>query len=174
MQVLVSAEAIQTRVRQLGATLEERLASQQFVMIGVLDGAFIFLADLVRSISLAHRMGFVSASSYRGAVTEAAELLVSTKGMPDVSGLTVVLVDDIFDTGKTLERLKHQLHAAGAAQVVTVVLLWKTGRRTVDLTPDYYGFEIPDQFVVGYGLDFDEQYRHLPDICVLNAELPAD
>jgi hypoxanthine phosphoribosyltransferase len=125
----------------------------------------------MRSISIPHRVGFVQASSYRGATTEGGELTVGTSLMPDLAGRDVLLVDDIFDTGRTLVRLKQELADSGAASVQTAVLLWKEGRSQVEMTPDYHGFHIPNQFVIGYGLDYNDDYRHLPMIAVLE---PAD
>jgi hypoxanthine phosphoribosyltransferase len=134
-------------------------------VIGVLTGSLMVMADLIRSLDLPLRVGFVQASSYRG--TTPGPLRINPDFMPDVENRDVVLVDDIFDTGHTIEKLVAQLQQAGARSVRTAVLLRKLGRQEVAMTPHYVAFEIPNEFVVGYGLDYNDGYRELPYVAVL-------
>jgi hypoxanthine phosphoribosyltransferase len=129
----------------------------------------MFLADLVRHLDLPLRIALVQASSYRGATTTAGELRVQQELLPDVRDHHVLLLDDILDTGQTLAHLVQHLKGLGAASVRSGVLLRKHGRQKVPIEPDYCGFDIPDAFVVGYGLDYNDMMRHLPYIAVLSA-----
>lgn len=167
MYTLISADQIATRVTELGTAISEAYHNRPLTVLGVLNGSVIFVADLMRSISVPHRVGFVQASSYRGAKTEGGALTVATGLMPDIAGRDVLLVDDIFDTGRTIERLLDEVRVARPATLQTAVLLWKDETSQVKLTPDYYGFRIPNKFVIGYGLDYNDDYRHLPMIGVL-------
>ena len=137
-------------------------------MIGVLHGSVVFVADLIRAVSTPHQLGFVLASSYRGAATSPAELRLMLDGLPDIAGRSVLLVDDILDTGRTLSALKERLAERRPSEIRTAVLLWKRERTETAVVPDYFGYEIPDRFVVGYGLDFNGDYRHLPFIATLD------
>lgn len=168
MRRLIEQDAIQERVDELGADLTRLYEGRPLTVVGVLTGCMLFLADLVRTISVPHRIGVVHASSYRGATTEAGELRVDTTLLTDISDRDVLIVDDIFDTGQTLKRLVSSLQTAGARSVRTAVLLVKEGRSEVDVTPDHHCFQIPDVFVVGYGLDYSDDYRHLPHIAALD------
>ncbi len=169
MQTLLTAAQIAARVEQLGARISQDYHEQPLLVIGVLHGSIVFVADLIRSISTPHQLGFVLASSYRGTATSPAELHLQLDTLPDLTGRRVLLVDDILDTGKTLSTLKRKLLERGPDDVRTAVLLWKSARTESDLQPDYFGFEIPDRFVVGYGLDFHGDYRHLPFIGALES-----
>src|SRR5437763_3255538 len=122
------------------------------------------LADLVRHLDLPLRIGLIQASSYRGTATRPGTLHVQPELVPDVRGRHVLLLDDILDTGQTLAYLTDHLRGLGAASVRSAVLLRKTGRQRVPVEPDYCGFDIPDVFVVGYGLDYNDEHRHLPYI----------
>ncbi|MBV9122868.1 MAG: hypoxanthine phosphoribosyltransferase [Planctomycetes bacterium] len=171
MESLISAGRIQERVaelaRQIAADYRER---RPVTIIGVLTGSLMFLADLVRHLDGPLRIGLIQASSYRGAVTDPGPLRVGPEFLPDVRGRHVLLLDDILDTGQTLDHLSRQLHGLGAASLRVAVLLRKRGRQKVPLEPDYCGFDIPDVFVVGYGLDYNDEYRHLPYVAVLPEE----
>ncbi|HUQ71752.1 MAG TPA: phosphoribosyltransferase family protein, partial [Planctomycetaceae bacterium] len=125
------------------------------------------VADLIRAMPIPHQIAFVRAASYRGATTTGTNLLTSLEGLPDVAGRDVLLIDDIFDTGRTLSALADSINNLGPASLRTAVLLWKVDRREVASTPDYFGFRIPDEFVVGYGLDYGGHYRNLPEIAVM-------
>jgi hypoxanthine phosphoribosyltransferase len=154
----------------MGSRLCAEIPEGPVTVVGVLTGCLVFLADLIRRMPRPLRLGLVQASSYRGAATSPGELRLDLDGLPDLTDQTVLLLDDIFDTGKTLTALREELLRRGARRVVTVVLLWKAARRQVPWTPDHFGFEIPDEFVVGYGLDHQGDHRHLPHIAVLEPE----
>ena len=169
MQTLLTAAQIAARVEQLGVQLTRDYQQQPLLVIGVLHGSIVFVADLIRAISTPHQLGFVQASSYRGCATAPDELRLQLDALPDLTGRRVLLVDDILDTGRTLSALKVKLCERGPADVRTAVLLWKRDRTETELSPDYFGFEIPDRFVVGYGLDYNGDFRHLPFIGTLDA-----
>ncbi|CAL5221099.1 g3231 [Coccomyxa viridis] len=158
----------------MGRTIAEDFEEKEPLIIGTLNGAFVFMADLVRAVQPVPEglnMDFLRASSYTGAATtgqDAVEMGLVSK-IP-IHGRHILLVEDIIDTGKTLQELCSRMRKQGAASVSTVTLLDKVARRVVDLEPDYRGFECPDEFVVGYGLDYDEQYRSLPYVGVLRPE----
>ena len=141
--------------------------NQPVTIVGVLTGSLIFLADLIRNLDLALRIGLIQASSYRGATTRPGQLHVQPELVPDVRGRHVLLLDDILDTGQTLGYLVDHLHDLEPLSLKVVVLLRKLGRQQVQVVPDYCGFDIPDKFVVGYGLDFNDEFRHLPYVAVL-------
>jgi hypoxanthine phosphoribosyltransferase len=167
MQILIPAERIRQRVGELARQIADDYHGRPVTIVGVLTGSLIFLADLIRHLDLSLRVGLVQASSYRGAVTAPGELHIQPELTPDVNGRHVLLLDDILDTGQTLSHLVGHLRGLGAASVRVAVLLRKQGRQQVPLEPDYCGFDIPDAFVVGYGLDFNDEFRHLPYIAVL-------
>lgn len=166
MQVLLSEETIRRRVVELGEQIAADYRDRPLTVLGVLTGSLMFVADLVRRIDVPLQIGFLQASSYRGESTAAGELQLNPDFTPDVVGRDVLLVDDILDTGHTLSTITSQLADSGAVRVSTAVLLWKRERTVVDIQPDYTGFEIPDEFVIGYGLDYNDQYRHLPHIAI--------
>ncbi len=170
MKPLLSETEIQARVDGLGAEIAGDYREQPVTVLGVLTGSLVFLADLIRRMDLSLRVGLIQASSYRGAATSPGKLSWNTDLVPNLSGRHVLLVDDIFDTGTTLQTLYQEIQNSEAASVRTCVLLWKTARTKVPLKPDYVGFEIPDAFVVGYGLDYNDHYRHLPYIAVMEPE----
>jgi hypoxanthine phosphoribosyltransferase len=167
MEVLLPAERIRERVSELAGLIARDYHGRPVTIVGVLTGCLIFLADLVRQLDLPLRVHLVQASSYRGASTTAGALDFSDAMLPDLRGRDVLLLDDILDTGQTLVRLVAHLRDLGAQSVRVVVLLRKIGRQQVAFEPDYCGFEVPDVFVVGYGLDYNDEYRHLPYIAVL-------
>jgi hypoxanthine phosphoribosyltransferase len=166
---LISAAAIQNSVAELGGTISRDYADRPLTVLGVLTGSIMLVTDLMRRIDQPHQLGLLQASSYRGPATYPGELRINADFLPDVRGRDVLLVDDIFDTGRTLASVVQRVQALGPASVRTAVLLWKRPRTQVDLRPDYVCFEIPDEFVVGYGLDYNGEYRHLPYIGVLEA-----
>lgn len=168
MEILLPADRIQERVAAIAQDVARDYGEQPVTIIGVLTGSLIFLADLVRHLRLPLRIGFIQASSYRGAVTSPGELRIIPELTPDVRGRHVLLLDDILDTGQTLSHLVEHFRTLEPASLRVGVLLRKIGRQTIPLEPDYCGFEIPDEFVVGYGLDFNDEYRHLPYIGVLS------
>ena len=170
MEVLIPAEKIRERLDQMAADIVRAYdAKPPVTVVGILTGCLIFVADLIRRIDLPLRVAFVTASSYRGTATVPGMLQISDHLLPDVTGRHILLLDDILDSGKTLTRVVAHLIERGAASVKVGVLLRKIGRQEVPFEPDFVGFTIPDRFVVGYGLDFDDEYRHLPYIGVLAA-----
>ncbi len=167
MQALIRADKIQQRVVELANQIAADYQSKPLTIVGVLTGCLMFLADLVRHLDLPLRIGLIQASSYRGQTTVSGELKIGPELLPDVRGRHVLLLDDILDTGQTLTQLVAHLSTLGAATVRTGVLIRKRGRQSVPIEPDYCGFEIPDLFIVGYGLDYNDEFRHLPYIAVL-------
>ncbi len=172
MRVLLPAGEIRQRVADLAGQIARDYQGRSVTIVGVLTGCLMFLADLVRHLDLALRIVLVQASSYRGAATTPGELHVQPELLPDLRGRDVLLLDDILDTGQTLAHLHRHLGTLGPASLRTVVLLRKRGRQQVPFEPDYCGFDIPDAFVVGYGLDYNDEYRHLPYIAVLPDNAP--
>ncbi|HJO09541.1 MAG TPA: hypoxanthine phosphoribosyltransferase [Verrucomicrobiota bacterium] len=169
-KILVSEEEIQRRIRELALRVQSDFSGRDLVVVGLLTGTLMFLADLVREIDLPLRLDFIGVSSYRDG-TESRELVFTKELRLDVAGRDVLLVDDILDTGKTLRAVIDKLDGMTPRQVRTCVLLSKKARREYDIPADYVGFEIPDEFVVGYGLDYAEKYRNLPSIGLLKPEL---
>jgi len=167
VDILITEAQIQERIRVLGQQIEADYIGRPLTIVAVLTGSLIVLADLIRQIKIPLRVALLQASSYKGATTSAGALIINESFAPDVSGRDVLLLDDILDTGHTLSTLVHRMADRGALRVRTAVLLHKVGRQEVAITPDYTGFEIPDAFVVGYGLDYDDDYRHLPFVAVL-------
>jgi hypoxanthine phosphoribosyltransferase len=167
MEILISADRIQERVGGLARQIAADYQDKSVTFVGVLTGCLMFLADLVRHIDLPLRIGLIQASSYRGATTTPGALHIYPELVPDVSGRHVILIDDILDTGQTISQLMSQLHSLGPLSMRVAVLLRKRGRQKIPLEPDYCGFEIPDKFVVGYGLDFNDEFRQLPYVAVL-------
>jgi hypoxanthine phosphoribosyltransferase len=170
MHTLLAAEQIADRVRFLGQEISRDFEHQSLTVIGVLHGSVIFVADLIRAVATPHQLGFVLASSYRGTATSPTQLHLQLDPLPDLAGRHVLLVDDILDTGRTLSALNERMLERGPLSVRTAVLLWKKVRTETAIVPDYYGFEIPDEFVVGYGLDYNGDYRHLPFIAALEPD----
>lgn len=167
MEILLTEAQIQERVRELGRQIEADYQGKSLTIVAVLTGSLIFLADLIRRIELPLRVALLQASSYRGETTVAGALTVNEAFLPDVADRDVLLLDDILDTGHTLATLVDHTRERGARSVKTAVLLRKIGRQEVRLEPDYCGFTIPDAFVIGYGLDYNDDYRHLPHVAVL-------
>lgn len=166
MDVLIPADRIRDRVAELGAEVARAYAGRPLTVVGVLNGCVVFLADLIRHLDVPVRIAFVTASSYRGETTTAGKLVIRDELLPDLTGRDVLLVDDILDTGKTLTRVVGHLLDKGAASVNVAVLLRKEGRQEVPFEPDFVAFTIPDKFVIGYGLDYNDEYRHLPYVGV--------
>ena len=169
--VLISEEELQQRVRALGAQLSADYATLNPLLLCVLKGGFLFLADLTRALSIRHGVDFMAISSY-GNSTESSGVVRILKDLDtDITGRHIIIVEDIIDTGSTLAYLLENLKVRQPASVRICALLTKPARRKVELQLDYVGFEIPDEFVIGYGLDYAEDYRHLPFIGVLKREV---
>lgn len=168
MRVLLTAEQIQTRVAELAVQIARDYHDRPVTIVGVLTGSLIFLADLVRHLDLTLRIGLIQTSSYRGNSTIPGELRVHPELLPDLRGRHVLLLDDILDTGRTLSHLVGHIQGLGVLSLRVGVLLRKKARQEIHLEPDYVGFDIPDRFVVGYGLDYNDEFRHLPYLAVLD------
>jgi len=173
-RILVSREEIAEAVKKLGKQLTEDYADRAPVMVGILKGAVVFFADLIREIDLPLDIDFMSISSY-GSSTKSSGVVRILKDLDrDITGRHVIVVEDIVDSGLTLSYLKGVLETRKAASVSIVTLLDKPARRKAPLEVQYSCFQIPDAFVVGYGLDYDEKYRNLPDIGVLHPRIYSE
>jgi hypoxanthine phosphoribosyltransferase len=168
--VLISQQSIARRVRSLARQIEKDFTGRDLVIVALLNGTVVFLADLLRRLALPLRLDFIGVSSY-GAGTTSSGLVFTKELRLDVSGRDILLVDDILDTGKTLARVTARLRRLRPGQIKICVLLDKPSRRVEAVTADYVGFTIPNHFVVGYGLDFAERYRNLPFVGVLHPEM---
>ena len=170
--VLIGETEIAGRVRELAADIERDYAEKDLLMIALLTGTVPFLADLMRHIALPMRLDFMGVSSY-GTGTAPGELVFTTELRLEAQDRDVLLVDDILDTGQTLHAVQAKLKDLHPRSLKTCVLLEKTSRRNETVTANYVGFEVPDEFVVGYGLDYAERFRNLPFIGVLKPEVYA-
>jgi len=166
-RILITDDQIARRLRTMSRDIVRDFAGREMVVVSLLNGTVMFLGDLIRNLSLPLRLDFIGVSSY-GAGTESGDLVFTKELRLDVRGRDVLLVDDILDTGKTLYRVLGKLRALKPRRIKTCVLLNKAARRVEAVAADYVGFEIPDYFVVGYGLDFAERYRNLPFVGVLH------
>lgn len=166
-KVLVSQEELQKRIAELGAKITRDYEGKKLLVLGILKGAVPFMADLIREIKLPLAYDFMAVSSY-GASTQSSGVVRILKDLErSVEDVHILITEDIVDTGLTLKYLKENLSGRNPLSVKVVTLLDKPARRKVDVVPDYNGFTIPDEFVVGYGLDFNEEYRNLPYVGVL-------
>ncbi len=165
---LVPEKEIVARVGELGRAIARDYAAANLVLVGVLQGAIPFVADLMRAVALDLTVDFVRTSSYGSGTTSSGSVRLVTDLSMDITDRHVLIVDDIVDTGHTLAALKRTLQARGPRSVRTCVLLDKTGRRETEVAIDYVGFTIPNVFVVGYGLDYDGLYRNLPYVATLD------
>ena len=168
-RILITEQEIAQRVGELSRELERDFSGRDLVVVAVLNGTVLFLADLIRQLTLPMRLDFIGVSSY-GLGTESGEMVFTKELRLDVRGRDVLLVDDILDTGKTLNRVRAKLLELKPRCLKICVLLEKAVRRVEKVKADYIGFSIPDLFVVGYGLDFAEGYRNLPFIGVLRQQ----
>ena len=166
-KVLLTREEIQKRITELGAEISRDYAGQDLLLICVLKGAVIFLADLMRQISVPVEIDFMAVSSYGSATVSSGVGRILKDLDVSIENRHCLIVEEIIDTGLSEKNLEENLNSRQPASLKIVTLLDKPERRQVEIAPDYCGFQIPDEFVVGYGLDFDEKYRSLPDICVL-------
>lgn len=168
LEVMLTAKQIDERIKELAAEISNDYQNKKPLLIGVLKGAIIFLSDLIRHIEVPVEIDFMAVSSY-GADTESSGVVRIQKDLDkSIQGKDVLIVEDIVDTGLTLNYLRENLNSRGPQSLKVVTLLDKPDRRKVPFVPDYCGFTIPDRFVIGYGLDFNEDYRHLADLCILN------
>lgn len=169
-KVLITKEEIEKRTVELAAEISRDYKGKRLIMICVLTGAMVFFADLIRKIEIPLEVDTIVASSYGAGMTTSGSVRISKDIKYDISGKSVILVEDIIDTGVTLKTLTQMLATRAPESLKVCSLLDKPSRRRVDFEGDYVGFKIPDEFVVGYGLDYAEQYRNLPEVCTLNPE----
>ena len=170
MHTLLTAEQLSEGIDRLARDVRQAYGDSPLTVVGVLTGSVVVVSDLIRRLDGPVRLSMVWASSYRGTATRAGRLDLRLDLLPDLTGQHVLLVDDIFDSGRTLEAILADLRGRGAASVRSLVLLRKQGRAEVAIQPDFVGFDIPDLFVVGYGLDYDGAWRHLPHVATLEAD----
>ncbi len=171
LKTLVSEEEIRQRIREMGKEISEYYRGKDLLLVTVLIGAVVFLADFMRALECHCEIDFMVASSFCGGVQSTGVLKIVKDLDVPIEGRNVLIVEDILDSGMTLSKIKEMLESRGPASVRIVTLLDKPSRRKADLNADFTGFVIPDEFVVGYGLDYDEKYRNLPYIGVLKPEV---
>ncbi len=173
-EVLISSEEIQEKVRRMGERITTDYEGQRLLLVGILRGAVVVLSDLARNIDLPCEIDFMDISSYGSGTSSSGVVRILKDLEEDITDRHVLIVEDIVDSGLTLSYLRRSLLARRPASLEIFALLSKPSRRSVELPVKYLGFEIPDEFVVGYGLDFDGSYRNLPEICVLKPEVFGD
>ena len=170
MKILLDESEIRDGIHRLAAQLNERYQQQTLTIVSIMTGSLVMLADLIRCLEMPIRISLIQASSYRGTMTSG-ELRIQDQMMLDIRGRDVLLIDDIFDTGKTLEQVSARLLELQPRSLQSAVFLYKSGQSVVNAKPDYVVFEIPNAFVVGYGLDYEDLYRNLPYVAILE---PSD
>lgn len=171
LKVLFSQEDIARRVAEMGTELAERFQGKKPLFLGVLKGCFVFMSDLVRACPIKSDLEFIAVSSYGNATSSSGRVQITHDVQQDITGRDLVIVEDILDSGNTLAFLKDYMLAKGAKSITIVTLLDKPARREKAITADLAGFVVPDEFVVGYGLDYCQQYRNMPYIGVLKPEV---
>ncbi len=172
-RMLFDEPAIHRRLDEIAAQISKDYRDRELTVIAVLNGSLIFIADLLRRIPLPLKLDCLSVASYHGKAKTSQEVIFKQIGLPDVADRNILLLDDILDSGRTLAAIREKLKAANPRSIRICVLLSKKKERSRQVDADYVGFEVEDEFVVGYGLDFMEQYRNLPYIGVLRRELIA-
>ena len=171
LKVLMSEEQLHARVQEMGDELYDRFHDKDPIFVGVLKGCFIFMADLVRATQMKSEIEFIGVSSYNNGTKSSGVVQITRDLQKDITGRHIIVVEDILDSGNTLYFLKNYFATKGAASVTIVTLLDKPARRAKPITADLAGFEVPDEFVVGYGLDYAQKYRNMPYIGVLKPEI---
>ena len=170
-EVLISSQEIEGKVREIGARITEDYKGEKPLLIGILRGAVVIMSDLMRCIDLQCELDFMDISSYGTGTSSSGVVRILKDLEEDITDRHVLIVEDIIDTGLTLSYLMRSLQARKPASLEICALLSKSSRRRAELDVRYLGFEVPDEFVVGYGLDYAGAYRNLPDICVLKPEI---
>ncbi len=170
MKTILTAEELREGVSRMAGAISREYGDRPLTIVGILTGSIVLLADLIRQLSMPLRIELAQAKSYGAGTTAGALTLNMDMLSSDVRGRDILLVDDIFDTGRTLNALVPRICELGAASVKTAVLLRKAGRTEVAMRPDFVGFDVPDVFVVGYGLDHADMYRNLPYLAALGGE----
>lgn len=173
LKVLVTEEELKKRIAELGEALYDRFQGKNPLFLSVLKGSFVFMADLVRACQVKSDVEFIAVSSYENATVSSGRVKINHDIQQDITGRHLIIVEDILDSGNTLAFLKQYFMAKGAASITIVTLLDKPSRRTKAISADLAGFVVPDEFVVGYGLDYCQQYRNVPYIGVLKPEVYA-
>ena len=169
VKILLDEKSLNAGVEQMAAAINETYGDNPVTIVGILTGSVIIMADLIRKLNMPLRVGVVQTSSYEG--TTRGPLSINSDMMLDINGQDVLLIDDIFDTGHTLQEVTKLMNCLGPKSLRSAVLLVKTGCQKVDWLPEFVGFDIPDEFVVGYGLDYNDEYRNLPYLACLE---PSD
>jgi hypoxanthine phosphoribosyltransferase len=172
VKVLLNQQQLEAGVERLARAIDGLYVGRPLTIIGIMTGSVVLLADLIRKLEMPLRVGVIQTSSYRG--TSRGSLTINSELMLDITDRDVLLIDDIFDTGHTLREVIQMMSSLGPASLRSAVLLKKSGRQEVQLIPDFVAFDIPDEFVVGYGLDFNDEYRNLPYLaCLESSDLAA-
>ena len=171
LRVLFTEEEIRERVRAIGAQIAGDYQGKTPLFLGVLKGCFVFMADLMRAVPVQCNMDFMAVSSYGNGTSSTGAVRITKDLSRDIEGQDLIIVEDILDSGVTLNYLREYLGTRRPASIKIVTLLDKPERRKANVHPDYFGFIVPDEFVVGYGLDYAERYRNLPYIGVLKPEI---
>lgn len=170
-KILISEEQIKQRVKELGAQITKDYEDKKLLLVGILNGCVYFMTDLSREIDKLLQLDFMVVSSYGNSTSTSGVVKIIKDLNRSIEGFDVLIVEDIVDTGLTLSYIKDVLSARKPNSVKICTLINKQGRRKVDLEPDYVGFDIPDEFIIGYGLDYAEKYRNLKDILIIRPEL---
>lgn len=174
MKTLLNEQQLQAGVDAMAAQISAKYGNRQLTIVAVMTGSLVLMADLMRRLAMPVRVSLIQASSYRGGL-KSGELWIRDDMMLDVTDRDVIVIDDIFDTGKTLQEVLRRIQLMGPKSLASAVLLHKEGRQTVAMEPDFVAFRIPDEFVVGYGLDYQDLYRNLPYLAVLEStEIEAE
>lgn len=171
LKVLYTEEQLKNRVTELGAEVYEQFKDKRPLFLGVLKGSFIFMADFIRACPVMGDVEFIAVSSYQNSTASSGVVQITHDLQQDITGRDIVVVEDILDSGNTLYFLKNYFMTKGARSVTVVTLFDKPARRAKPIKADYAGFEVPDEFIVGYGLDYAQHYRNLPYIGVLRPEV---
>ena len=171
LRVLLSEEEIRAKCKEMGARISQEYKGKNLMLVTVLKGAVVFLADLMRAIDVPAEIDFMVVSSYGSGVKSSGVVKIVKDLDVPLAGKDLLIVEDILDSGLTLSYIKELLASRGPASIKIATLLDKPSRRKVDLVADYIGFSVPDEFVIGYGLDYDEKYRNLPYIGILKPEV---
>ncbi len=169
-EILLTEEQIQEKIREMGANITERWKGKEVVLVGILKGSVLFMADLARQIDLPVTFDFMAVSSYGKSTTSSGVVRILKDLDSSVEGKHVIIVEDIIDSGYTLNYIRENLEGRGTASVTIVTLFDKPNRRKAEMPVDMVGFSLPDKFVIGYGLDFAEKYRNLPYLAVLHED----
>ncbi len=167
VDIMYSEKEVADKVKELAATITRDYKGEELLVVGILKGAFIFMADLVRKIDLPLAVDFMSVSSYGSSTVSSGEVRINKDLDYSIKGKNVLIVEDIVDTGLTLNYIKGILQKREPKSIKICCLLDKPSRRKADISPEYIGYSIPDEFIVGYGLDYAEKYRNYPAVCIL-------